>query len=174
MSLQKKLHLLHLLLLGPGGDDARAILLAEAAHLGQALGLLLNNRQRLLAEVFNKSAGFFRADALNQAGAEVANDALGARGQALVKARHMELVAVARIIFPDAFHGQHFAGAHSRQGTNDSEQTVARRAGRAAASTGAGAKTCNGVVRFLVMKNDALNRAFKCWHAWRFWVESCD
>ena len=64
------------LLLRPAGDDPRRPLGADAGHLAQPLGLLLDEVEHRLAEGPHQLLGVDRADAADHAGAEIPLDAL--------------------------------------------------------------------------------------------------
>ncbi len=81
MRLQEKHHVLDGPLLLPRFNDALHPLVADAQHLAQFRGLVVDNVQRLFAEAVDDALGHHPAHAANEAGAEVAFDAFSGRGQ---------------------------------------------------------------------------------------------
>ena len=98
------------LLLGPAGDDARRALGADAAHLAQPVGLLLDDVEHLLAEARGQPLGIGRADAADHAGAEILLDALQRRGRAGLQERGPELQPVLAVVGPGAGDLDELAG----------------------------------------------------------------
>jgi len=103
MRLQKEVQFFNLTLFIPGIDDLLAVLDTDALDLGQALRLLLDDRQRLLAKVFDDALGLLRANTLNQARTEIARDALGRGGQALGETDYAQLATIFGVLFPFPF-----------------------------------------------------------------------
>ena len=83
MAVQEQHDLADHLLLGPASLDACGPLGPDAGHLLQPFGCLLDGIEHGLAERLDQLAGVDRADALDHAGAEIAQDTLerGRRGR---------------------------------------------------------------------------------------------
>ena len=114
-TLQEHHHLLDGLLLGPGGSDHRGALGAEAVDLDQAAGLVVDDVHDVDAEVGDHALGHHRADALDQARAQVSLDALGGGRQHGGVGVHLELLAVFRVARPPAAHPQGLAHLRAEQ-----------------------------------------------------------
>jgi hypothetical protein len=93
-ALQEDHHLLDRLLFRPGGGDHRGALGAQAVHLDQAPGRVVDDVHDVDAEVLDHALGHHRADALDQPGSQVPLDALHGRGQHGGVGGHLELLAV--------------------------------------------------------------------------------
>ena len=93
------------LLSGPGVLDALAALVADALHVLQAGGLVLDDVEDPLPELLDQLLGVNKTDALDHAAAQVFLDALlgGARGA--VKHLAPELEAKLTVLDPAAFGG---------------------------------------------------------------------
>lgn len=105
-ALEEDHDLLDGLLLLPGGGDALRPLGAEAGHLDESLGLVLDDVERVEAEVLDYPVGEHRADALDQTGAQIAADALDGGREDRRVVVHRELLAVLRVRGPAALHTQ--------------------------------------------------------------------
>ena len=81
MGLQKNHHVLDGALLVPRLYNLADALLANAQHRLQPLRFVLDDVQRLFAKPLHDAFSHHLAHAANQAGAEVALDALGGGGQ---------------------------------------------------------------------------------------------
>jgi len=99
---QEQHDLAHHLLFGPAGDDAGRALGADAAHLAQPIGLLLDYVEHLLAEAFGQPLGVDWPDAADHAGAEILLDALQRRGRAGLEEWGPELQPVLAVVGPAA------------------------------------------------------------------------
>ena len=96
-ALQEDHHFLDGLLLGPGGGDHRGALGAQAVDLDQPARLVVDDVHDVHAEVRDHAFGHDRADALDQARAQVFLDARGGGGQHRGVGVHLELPAVLRV-----------------------------------------------------------------------------
>lgn len=123
--LEEKHDLLDRLLLLPGVGDLLGALGAEAGDLDEALRLLLDDLERVQPEVPGDAVGEDRADALDQAGAEVAADALDGGGQDGRVVLHRELLAVLRVGAPPALHPERLAHLGAEERAHDGEQIAA-------------------------------------------------
>lgn len=121
-ALEEDHHFLDGLLLLPGGSDELGALGAEAGHLHEAPRLLLDDVERVRAEVLHDAVGDAGADALDQARAEVAPDALDSGGQDRRVVLHGELLAVLRVRAPAALHPQRLARLRAEQRADHREE----------------------------------------------------
>jgi hypothetical protein len=145
-SLEEDHHLLDRLLLLPRRADQLRPLRAEPGHLDQPLRSRLDDLQRLQAEVLHDPLGDPRADALDQAGAQVAPDALHGGRQHRRVVLHGELAAVLRVRAPAALHPQRLPHLRAQQRADDGEQLAAA----------SGVDAGDRVAVFLVGVGDAL------------------
>src|SRR5437763_8495809 len=67
------------LLFGPAGNDLPGAFWADAGHLAQTRGLLLDNLEHAFSKSTDELPGIDRADAADHAGAQVLLDALNCR-----------------------------------------------------------------------------------------------
>ena len=111
MAVQEHHDFAHHLLIGPGLGDAAGPHLADARHLPQPLGRLLDHREHLRPEGHHQLAGIDGANAADHAGAEVFLDALGGGGWGGAQKGGLELLAVLPAVHPGATHGDPFTGA---------------------------------------------------------------
>ena len=111
--------LAHHLLFGPAGDDAGCALGADAAHLAQPIGLLLDYVEHLLAEAFGQPLGVGWPDAADHAGAEILLDALQRRGRAGLQEWRPELQPVLAVVGPAADGLHELAGRDQGGMAND-------------------------------------------------------
>ena len=106
------------LLLGPGFLDALAALGADAVHVLQPGGLLLDDVENLLAELLHQLLGVYGADALDHAAAQVLLDALPGGGRGAVEHVGAELEAKLPVLDPAALGGHPLPGADRSQGAD--------------------------------------------------------
>jgi hypothetical protein len=106
-----------------------------------------------MIEVGNDAFGHFGADALDEARAEIAADALDRRRQHSGVAAHLELAAVLRMALPHALHAQALAGLGAEEGADDGEQVAA---------TPARGDAGDRVAGLLVGVGDALKDRLQC------------
>jgi len=108
-------HLLNGLLLLPGGPDGPRAHRPDARRLLQPLGLLLNHRERLEAEVAHQPVGRDGAHTADQAGAEVLADAFDGGRQHDRVVLDLELAAVLRVRGPAPAQAQVLADVDGGQ-----------------------------------------------------------
>jgi hypothetical protein len=144
--LQEEHDLLDGLLLFPGSADHPCTLGPEARHLNQARRLLLDHAQRVQVEVGDDALGHLRPDALDEARAKVAPNALDRSGQHRRVVAHLELLAELGMALPDAAHAQALARLRPEQVAHDRGQVAAPAHGDAG----------DGVAVLLVGVGDAL------------------
>ena len=122
MAVQEQHDLADHLLLGPASLDAGGTLGPDAGHLLQPLGCLLDGVEHGLAERLDQLAGVDRADALDHAGAEIAQDTLerGRRGR--FQEGSLELQPMLAVVDPDARGLDELAGADRGGGTDHGDQ----------------------------------------------------
>ena len=81
MAVEKHHDFAHHLLIGPGGGNPAGADLADAGHLPQALGGLLDHLEHLHPEDRHELAGVDRADAADHPRAQVLLNAFGGGGR---------------------------------------------------------------------------------------------
>ena len=150
-ALQEHHHLLDGLLLGPGGGDHRGALGAQAVHLDQPPGRVVDDVHDVGAEVGDHAFGHHRADALDQPGAQVPLDALHGGRQHRGVGGHLELPAVPGVGRPPAAHPQRLAHLRAKQRADRRDQV------RAAS----GVDPRDRVPGLRVREGDPLERALK-------------
>ncbi len=150
--LEEQHHLLDRLLLGPRGGDLRGAFRAEAGDLDQPARRLLDDLQRLQAEVVHDPLGEDRPDALDQAGSQVSADALHGRRQHRGVRDDLELPAVLRMRAPPAGQPQALPGLRAEQRADHGEQVVA---------APRGGHPGDGVARLLVHIGQPLQHRFQ-------------
>ena len=122
MAVQEQHDLADHLLLGPASLDACGPLGPDAGHLLQPFGCLLDGVEHGLAERLDQLAGVDRADALDHAGAEIAQDTLerGRRGR--FQEGSLELQPMRSVVDPAARGLDELAGADRGGGTDHGDQ----------------------------------------------------
>src|ERR1700730_4250833 len=100
VAVQKQHYLANHPLLGPAGDDPLSTLRADAGHLAQAIGLLLDDLEDGFAEGADELLRIDRPDAADHPGAEIFLDALDGRRRCSLEERGFELDAVGAIVDP--------------------------------------------------------------------------
>jgi hypothetical protein len=100
VAVQKQHDLSNHPLLGPAGDDPLSTLRADAGHLAQAIGLLLDDLEDGFAEGADELLRIDRPDAADHPGAEIFLDALDGRRRCSLEERGFELDAVGAIVDP--------------------------------------------------------------------------
>ncbi len=118
---QEDHHLLDRALLLPGGADQPAAVRPQPWHLGQPLGLLVDHRQRLLAEAVDDPLGRLRPDPLDHPGAEVLADAVDGGGQDDAAALGDELPPVQGVAVPAPGQLDALADVDRRQAADDGD-----------------------------------------------------
>ena len=109
--LQEHQHPAHAHLLGVAFQNHGGFFLADTADLGQAFGMLVQNFQRVFPEMPHDQLGRRRADAPDQAGAQILFNG-GFPGRRRNGAfQCMKLLAVGGVFRPAALEGHVFAGA---------------------------------------------------------------
>ena len=143
----------HFILHGEGFGDHGRLLRADAGNLRKPVGLGFHHIQRCRAEVLHDELGRRRADASDQAGAQILLHAgLGFRAQELVGA-HLDLFAVIPVLGQFALQDYMFARIQKRQNAHGAGAPRALNAeGRHRPSVG------------VVSENDLLYRSFKLRH----------
>ena len=110
------------LLLGPAGDDPLRALRADAGHLAQAVGLLLDDVEHGFAEGAHELLRIDRPDAADHAGAEIFLDALDRRRCRRLEERGSELDAMRAVVDPAAARLDELAGRDHRGMAEDGDQ----------------------------------------------------
>ena len=123
-ALQEHHHLLDRLLFLPGGGDQPGALRPEVGHLDEPLRCRLDHVEGGHPEVVHDLLGQLRADALDQPGAEVAQDALHRGGQHGGVVLDVELPAVLRVGAPPAAQPQRLAGLGAQQRPDHGDQVT--------------------------------------------------
>jgi hypothetical protein len=129
-ALQEDHHLLDRLLLGPRGGDQRGALGAQPVDLGQPGRLVVDDVHDVHAEVRDHAFGHDRADALDQARAQVLLDARGGGGQHRGVGGHLELPAVPRVGRSAATQPEELADLRAEQRPDRGDQLAAGAFGR--------------------------------------------
>jgi hypothetical protein len=116
MALQEHHDLTNGLLVGPAGGDAGEPDLADAAHLQQPARRFLDDIEHRLTEGGDQPLGEMRADALDQAGGEVALDALTRGGRRHLQEQGAKLGPMLAVLLPmaaglDVLAGMDLGGA---------------------------------------------------------------
>ena len=125
VALQKQHHLLDRFLFVPGAGDGGGALGADAQHLADALRRMIEHVQRFQAKALDDARGGDRADAFDQAGAEIFLEPFDRGGQHLLALFGFELLAVLRVGDPLALQAQRFAGGDFRQRADDGDEISA-------------------------------------------------
>lgn len=113
------------LLLCPGGDDAGGAFRPEPRHFGQPVRLLLDDAKGVGAEVLDDAFREDRTNALNQAGAEVALDALDRGWQHRGVGLDLKLLAELGMAGPPADQAQAFPWLRAKQRAHDGDEVAA-------------------------------------------------
>src|SRR6266496_216888 len=106
----------------PRRGDRRGALGSKAVDLAEAVGCLLDHPQGVQAEMVDDALGGLGADPFDQAGAEVAADALDAGGQGAGPLANLELAAVLRVAGPAATQPQALTRLGATQGADHGDQ----------------------------------------------------
>ena len=159
MPLQEEHDVADVLLPRPAFDHARAQLGAEAADLGEPLRLQFEDGQRLLAEVVDDALGHARADALDDAGGEVAFESGGGDGRVGDEAGDAQVPSVLGMQLPLAGDLDQLTGGDAGQCADEGGQLVAEEAPAVV-----GAQPGDGEARLRIAEDDALNSSGKRGH----------
>ena len=101
-----------------------AALWADAVHVLQAGGLLLDDVENLLAELLHQLLRVNGADALDHAAAQILLDALPGGGRGAVEHVGAELEAKLPVLDPAALGGHPLPGADRSQGADHGDQVA--------------------------------------------------
>ena len=114
VAVQEQHDLANHLLLRPAGDDPLRALRADAGHLAQAIGLLLDDVEHGFAEGAHELLRIDRPDAADHAGAEIFLDPLDRRWRRSLEERGFELDAVRAVVDPRPARLDELAGRDHR------------------------------------------------------------
>ena len=129
-ALEEDHHFLDGLLLGPGGGDHGGALGAQPVDFDEPGWLVVDDVHDVHAEVRDHAFGHDRADALDQARAQVFLDARGGGGQHRGVGVHLELPAVPGVGRPAAAQPEELADLRAEQRPDRGDQVRAAAFGR--------------------------------------------
>jgi hypothetical protein len=121
-ALEEDHHLLDGPLLGPGGGDHRGPLGPQTGHLDQPARLLLDQPQRVFAEMVHDPLGHLGPDPLDQPRTQIPANPLDGRRQHGGVGLDLELAAVLRMAGPAAPQPQALPGLGPQQRTDHRQQ----------------------------------------------------
>ena len=136
-------------LLGPGGADLLAASLADAGDFFETDGKLIDDGEDLFVEFLHQLLGVDRADALDQAAAEVFFDPFARGRRAAMNGTGLELKPVLAVLHPNTLRGDPLSGGNIRDVSHHGHKVALPFHG----------DSQNRIAVFLIVIGDALHHA---------------